>query len=72
MEEIRSLAKKWNNEVVVPSLTTSLCMVLGPGALSRLRNLTISTLFGLGGQNAPLRIFAKYLKNDSADLHETL
>ena len=30
------------------------------------------TLFGLGGgQNGPLRVFAKYLKNGSADLHET-
>ena len=37
----------------------------------------ISTLFGLvggggGGQNGPPRLFAKYLKNDLADLHETL
>ena len=32
------------------------------------------TLFGLRGQGSkcPLRIFVKYLKNDLADLHETL
>ena len=29
------------------------------------------TLFGLWGM-APLRVFAKYLKNGLADLHETL
>ena len=40
MEEVKSLAKWWNSEVVVPSLSTSLCMVLGPGALPLLRNLT--------------------------------
>ena len=28
-------------------------------------------LFGQGG-NAPLRVFAKYLKNDLTDLHQTL
>ena len=27
---------------------------------------------GGGGQNAPLRVFAKYRKNGSADLHEVL
>ena len=32
----------------------------------------VLTLFGLGGQNDPLRVFAKYLKNGLADLHETL
>ena len=41
MEEVKSRAKWWNNEVVVPSLRTSLCMLSGPGALPRLRNLTI-------------------------------
>ena len=40
MEEVKSLAKWWCNEVVVPSLSTSLCMVSGPGALHLLRNLT--------------------------------
>ena len=40
MEEVKSLAKRWNNEVVVLSLSTSLCMLLGPGALPLLRNLT--------------------------------
>ena len=40
MEEVKSLAKCWNNEVVVPSLSTSLCMLSGPGALPLLRNLT--------------------------------
>ena len=29
----------WNTEVVVSSLSTSLCMVSGPGALPLLRNL---------------------------------
>ena len=35
MEEVKSLAKWWNNdhEVVMPSLSTSLCMVSGPGTL---------------------------------------
>ena len=33
MEEVKSLAKWWYNEMVVPSLSTSLCMVSGPGAL---------------------------------------
>ena len=33
MEEVKSRAKWWNNEVVVPSLRTSLCMLSGPGAL---------------------------------------
>ena len=41
MEEVKSRAKWWNNEVVVPSLRTSLCMLSGPGALPHLRNLTI-------------------------------
>ena len=40
MEEVKSLAKWWNSEVVVPSLSISLCMVSGPGALPLLRNLT--------------------------------
>ena len=40
MEEVKSLGKRWNNEVVVPSLSTSLCMLSGPGALPLLRNLT--------------------------------
>ena len=30
-----------SDQVVVPSLSTSLCMLSGPGALPRLRNLTI-------------------------------
>ena len=34
------------------------------------------TLFGLGdgggGQNGPLRVFAKYLKNGLSNLHENL
>ena len=33
MEEVKNLAKWWNNEVVVPGLSASLCMVSGPGAL---------------------------------------
>ena len=41
MEEVKSRAKWWNNEVMVPSLRTTLCMLSGPGALPRLRNLTI-------------------------------
>ena len=41
MDEVKSHAKWWNNEVVVPSLRTSLCMLSGPGALPRLRNLSI-------------------------------
>ena len=41
MEDAKSHAKWWNNEVVVPNLRTSLCMLSGPGALPRLRNLTI-------------------------------
>ena len=41
MEEVKIRAKRWNNEVVVPSLSTSLRMSSGPGALPRLRNLTI-------------------------------
>ena len=40
MEEVKNLAKWWNSEVVVPSLSTSLCIVSGPGALPLLRNLT--------------------------------
>ena len=40
MEEIKSLAGWWNNEVVMPSLSTSSCMVSGSGALPLLRNLT--------------------------------
>ena len=40
MEEVKSRAKRWNNEVVVHNLSTSLCMLSGPGALPRLRNLT--------------------------------
>ena len=30
------------------------------------------TLFGLGGQNGLLRVFAKYLKNGVANLYETM
>ena len=30
MEEVKSLAKWWNSEVVGPSLSTSLCIVSGP------------------------------------------
>ena len=41
MEEVKSCAKGWKIEVVVPSLSTSLCMLSGPGALPHLRNLTI-------------------------------
>ena len=41
MEGVSSRAKWWNNEVVKPNLSTSLCMLSGPGALRRLRNLTI-------------------------------
>ena len=41
MEEVKSRAKGWNDEVAVPSRSTSLCMLSGPGALRRLRNLTI-------------------------------
>ena len=40
MEEVKSLSKWWNNEMMVPSLSTSLCMVSGPGAVPLLRNLT--------------------------------
>ena len=40
MDEVKSRAKWWNNEVVVLSLRTSLCMLSGPGALPHLRNLT--------------------------------
>ena len=42
-------------------------------SLVNMLNKTSLTLFGLrgGGQNGPLRVFAKYLKNSSADLHET-
>ena len=29
MEEVKSRAKWWNNEVVVPNLRTSLCMLSG-------------------------------------------
>ena len=36
-------------------------------------NLPVAlTLFGLGGKMPPLRIFAKYLKNGLANLHDTL
>ena len=41
MDEVKSRAKWWNNEVVVPNLSTSFYMLSGPGALPRLRNLTI-------------------------------
>ena len=42
MEEVKSRAKLSNNEVVMPCLSqASLCMLSGPGALPRLRNLTI-------------------------------
>ena len=40
MGEVKSLAKWWNSEVVVPNLSTSFCIVSGPGALPLLRNLT--------------------------------
>ena len=40
MEEVKSVAKWSNNELVVPSLNTSLYMVSGPGALPILRNVT--------------------------------
>ena len=33
MEKVKSRAKCRNNEVVVPSLSTSLCMLSGPGAI---------------------------------------
>ena len=39
MEEVNSLAKSWNNEMVVPGPRTSLCIVSGPGALP-LKKLT--------------------------------
>ena len=51
MEEVKSLPKWWNSEVVVPSLSTSLCIVSGPGALPLLRNLT--NLIGFGRQHQP-------------------
>ena len=51
MEEVKSLAKWWNSEVVVPSLSTSLCIVSGPGALPLLRNLT--NLMRVGRQHQP-------------------
>ena len=59
MEDIKSLAKWWNNEVVVPSPSTSVCMVSGPGALTLLRNLTIlMSVEGrqVSGQNPPDKI----------------
>ena len=36
--------------------------------------ISVLTRFGLGGEGkmAPLRVFAKYLKNSLANLHETL
>ena len=40
MEEVKNIAKWWNSEVGVPNLSTSLCIVSGPGALPLLRNLT--------------------------------
>ena len=40
MEEVKSLAKWWNNEVVLPSLSTSLWIVSRPGTLPLLKNLT--------------------------------
>ena len=49
MEEVKSLAKWW--EVVVPNLSTSLCIVSGPGALPLLRNLT--NLMRVWGQHRP-------------------
>ena len=39
MEEVKSLAKWWNSEVVVPNLSTSLCIVSGPGALPLFKKL---------------------------------
>ena len=47
MEEVKSRAKWWNNEVVMPDLSTSLRMLSGPGALPRL------TLFDMGGHDGP-------------------
>ena len=40
MEEVESLAKWRDNKEVVPGLITSVHMVLGPGALPILGNLT--------------------------------
>ena len=40
MEEVKSLAKWWDSEVVAPSLSTSLCIVSGAGAFPLFRNLT--------------------------------
>ena len=51
MEEAKSLAKWWNNEVVMPSLSTSLYIVSKPGALPFLRNLT--NLMRVGHQHQP-------------------
>ena len=53
MEEVNSKDMWWYNEVVVPSLSTSLClrMVSGPGALLLLRNLT--NLMRVGAQQLP-------------------
>ena len=49
MEEVKSLAKRWNNEVVVPSLSTSLCMVSGPGTLGECHFLLGGGLLKIGG-----------------------
>ena len=39
----------------------------------RLLKILILNLFGRGGgKMAPLKVFAEYLKNGLADLHETL
>ena len=51
MEEVKSLAKWWYNEVVVPSPSTSLCLLSGPGDLPLLRNLT--NLMKVGHQHLP-------------------
>ena len=47
----------------------------GPVKLILFVKIALLTLFGLGGggsENGPLRVFAKYLKNGSANLQETL
>ena len=40
----------------------------------KIQNKIINPIWTWGGgeQNAPLRVFAKYLKNGLANLHETL
>ena len=54
MEEVKSLAKWWNSEVVVPSLSTSLCIVSRPWALPLLRNLTnLTNLMRVSASTSP-------------------